>query len=140
MTEKQEQEAKPMTKQEHDEWVRAQFQRANKHLAEKGVLFDSVVTSECRYLAPFVAVWKIKDMDKQYYWVISGDVPVDVTVESNAKDARDVLRYFSMYWQMKAENIRESSGGDKLKQEFADLLIRSAQNIYGAYSNDSLWK
>ncbi|MBT4882928.1 MAG: DUF4826 family protein, partial [Glaciecola sp.] len=46
----------PMTQAEHDQWVREQFQRANKHLAENGVLFDSVVVEESRYLAPYVAV------------------------------------------------------------------------------------
>jgi hypothetical protein len=58
-------------------WVKEQFQRANKHLAEKGVLFDTVVTEESRYLAPFVAIWKIKALDGKFFWVISGDVPAD---------------------------------------------------------------
>ena len=52
------------------EWVREQYQRANKHLAEQGVLFESVATEECRYLAPVVAVWKIKSTEGKYYWVL----------------------------------------------------------------------
>ncbi|MFT4807348.1 MAG: hypothetical protein ACI9LX_000665 [Paraglaciecola sp.] len=38
-----------ITEEQISEWVREQFQRANKHLAEKGVLFESVVTEESRY-------------------------------------------------------------------------------------------
>ncbi|MFN6972501.1 MAG: DUF4826 family protein, partial [Rheinheimera sp.] len=57
------------------EWVRAQFQKANLFLAEKGILMDSVAVQDSRYLPPMVAVWKINAMDKQSYWVISGDLP-----------------------------------------------------------------
>ena len=122
------------------QWVREQFQRANKHLAENGVLFDSVVTEASRYLAPFVAVWKIKSIDKKYYWVISGDVPCDFIPFENEQTARAAIRHFSMMWQLKAENIRQSGTLDKVQLDFASLLITKAEDLYKVQDNENMWK
>ena len=97
-------ENQPISDEERATWVREQFQKANKFLAENGVLFDSVITEESRYLMPYLAVWKIRAMDSKRYWVISGDLPSDYTSVDNAKDAKDVLRHFAMHWQLKAES------------------------------------
>ncbi|GGW89146.1 DUF4826 family protein [Alteromonas halophila] len=133
------QESGKLTQQEHDAWVREQFQRANKHLAENGVLFDTVNTNSSRYLAPFVAVWKIRAQDKKSYWVICGDLPADFTIESNAENARDAIRYFSMHWQVKAENIRQSGIQDKVQQDYANLLQSRAEGLFDIYEMDKLW-
>ncbi len=69
--------AKPMTEAETQEWVRLQFQRANLHLAEQGIIMESVAVAESRYLPPLIAVWKIHGLNKNVVWAISGDVPVD---------------------------------------------------------------
>jgi len=45
-------ENQPISDEERATWVREQFQKANKFLAENGVLFDSVITEESRYLMP----------------------------------------------------------------------------------------
>ena len=75
----EQQENQPVSEEQRAEWVREQFQKANKFLAENGVLFDSVTTEESRYLMPYLAVWKIRAMDGKQYWVISGDLPTDYT-------------------------------------------------------------
>jgi hypothetical protein len=121
-------------------WVREQFQRANKHLAENGVLFESVVTEASRYLAPFIAVWKIKSIEGKYYWVISGDVPSDFMPFELEKNARAAIRHFSMIWQMKAENIRQSATEDATQQEFAKLLITKAEDLYKIQADDNIWR
>ncbi|MFQ3192233.1 MAG: hypothetical protein ACI936_003385 [Paraglaciecola sp.] len=120
-------------------WVKEQFQRANKHLAEKGVLFDTVVTEESRYLAPFVAIWKIKALDGQYFWVISGDVPADFMPYKSEKNPRDALRGFSFRWQLQADNILNSGTNDKTQHDFADRLIAKAEAVYELFSNDKAW-
>lgn len=121
-------------------WVREQFQRANKHLAERGILFSTVVTEESRYLAPDVAVWKIKDTKGQFYWVISGDLPADALPESVAKTAREAFKHFSMTWQMKAENIKRNAQNDETQVAFADLLIKKAEYLYKVQAEDKLWQ
>jgi hypothetical protein len=131
----------PITNQEElTTWVREQFQRANKHLAENGILFDSVVTDESRYLAPFVAVWKIKANDKKYYWVISGDVPCDFIPYESEKTARAAIRRFSFIWQIKAENIIKTQSNDKVQQDFANLLINKAENLYDIQADEKVWQ
>ncbi|MFT5312369.1 MAG: hypothetical protein ACI8Z9_000847 [Paraglaciecola sp.] len=137
MTEQQNTE---MSQEQLSVWVREQFQRANKHLAENGVLFDSVVTEVSRYLAPFVAVWKIKSSDNKYFWVISGDLPCDFFPFENEATARAAIRRFSMLWQIKAENINRLTGTDKTQQDFANLLIAKAEDLYTIQADESVWK
>ncbi len=121
-------------------WVKEQFQRANKHLAENGVLFESVVTSESRYLAPFVAVWKIKTSDGKYYWVISGDVPADFMPYETEKTARDAMRSFSLRWQLQADNLLRSGMQDTTQNEFANRLITKAEQLYDVFSDEQVWQ
>lgn len=129
-----------MTQAEREQWVKLQFQRANKHLAENGVLFDSVVVEESRYLVPFVAVWKLKALDGKFYWVMSGDLPADYTLYDNAPNAREALKYFSMSWQLKAENIRQSGTKEATQLDFANLLQARAENLFTLYSTERMWQ
>ncbi|GAC14654.1 DUF4826 family protein [Aliiglaciecola lipolytica] len=128
-----------MSQEEMTQWVRAQFQRANKHLAENGVIFDSVVTEECRYLAPYVAVWKIKSLDNKFYWVISGDLPCDYMPYESENSARDALRRFSFKWQLKAQEIEESNNLDNTQKQFAEMLVTRAEGLYALYNQQDLW-
>nr|WP_136249600.1 DUF4826 family protein [Ningiella ruwaisensis] len=121
-------------------WVREQFQRANKHLAEKGILFESVKAEDSRYLAPHVAVWKIKANDKKSYWVISGDVPADATLAESAANAREAIKRFSYLWQMQSENIRQSGTTDNTQLEFAKLLEEKANMLYQVSDDETLWQ
>ena len=128
-----------MDQQALAEWAREQFQRATKHLAENGVLFESVFTEDSRYLAPYVAIWKIKSQDGKRYWVVSGDVPSDFAGLQTAQNAREALRYFSMNWQMKAENLRKTVAADTQQMEYAKLLEEKAEILYQASANDTYW-
>lgn len=130
----------PLNEQQMTAWVQAQFQKANQFLAQEGILFDSVITEQSRYLAPYLAVWKIKAMDQKVYWVISGDLPTDVALAVNATDARDVLRYFSLQWQLKAENLEANNTQQDARQaEFVQLLRSRADSLYAFYENETLW-
>lgn len=129
----------PMTQAEHDQWVREQFQRANQHLAENGILFDSVVVEASRYLAPYVAVWKIKSQQGQYFWVLSGDLPVDYIPFSTAVDVRSALKHFSLSWQLKAENILSAQGLDETQENYAKLLADRAISLYQLSEKQELW-
>ena len=120
-------------------WVREQFQKANKFLAENGVLFESVVTEESRYLAPFVAVWKIKDANKSFYWVVSGEVSTDFISTSAATSAREALRHFSLSWQLKAENVR-ASANEQEQIAVADRLQQDAEKLYDVVNDEKLWQ
>ena len=127
--------------QQIQEWTRAQFQKANKFLAEKGIMPNKAYPEESRYLAPFVAIWKIdtKKPTKQTYWVMSGDLPSDYVEISVAETARDAVRHFSMMWQMKAENIQRSGlTKDPAQAKFAELLVSRAESLYKMQADDSI--
>ena len=130
---------KHMSQEEMSAWVREQFQKANKHLAENGVLFDSVVTEESRYLPPYFAMWKIKSSEGQYFWVISGDLPTDFMPFENEKTARLAVKHFSFLWQMKAENIRRGDNLTDTDKQFADLLESRAEGLHRIQAEDGLW-
>ncbi len=121
-------------------WVREQFQRAGKHLAEQGILFDTVAMEESRYLAPEVAIWKIKDTNKNFYWVISGDLPADAVNASVAKTAREAVNHFSLSWQLKAEKINNHAASDNAQKEYAKLLMTKAEMLYEMQSQDQWWQ
>ncbi|MCL1094825.1 MULTISPECIES: DUF4826 family protein [Shewanella] len=124
------------------EWIRTQFQKANKFLAEKGIMPNKVYADESRYLAPFVAIWKMdsKKPAKQTFWVMSGDLPADYVDVNVAATARDAIRHFSMMWQMKAENIQRSGlTKDPAQAQFAELLISRAEGLYKMQADDKIW-
>jgi hypothetical protein len=128
--------------QARQEWVRVQFQKANRFLAEKGVIPSKVLADESRYLAPYMAIWKMesKQPKKQTFWVMSGDLPSDYVDVNVAKTARDAIRHFSMMWQLKAENLHQSGlTKDPTQAKFANLLISRAESLYRMQADDKLW-
>lgn len=125
--------------EQNSAWMRQQFQKANQHLAEKGILPDTVAVSESRYLPPLMAVWKMKAQDRKEYWVISGDLPTDHMALSAAKDAREAVRAFSLHWQLKAQQIMDAGGLDKTKVDFANLLVHRAEALYELFEREDLW-
>lgn len=127
-----------MTEQEQQQWVKEQYQTATKFLASKGMITESVVDTESRYLIPFLSVWKIKLADKTSVWVIAGDLPTDFAHLTVAKDAREAVRHFSFKWQMQAEGLLSSS--DSQQQEFAQFLVSRAEGVYDLFAKDELWQ
>ena len=126
-----------MTAEQQQQWVREQYQTATKYLAEKGLVTESVVVDESRYLVPFLAVWKLKITDGSFYWVICGDLPSDHNVINVAPNAREAVRHFALKWQMQAENLLQS--GDKEQIEFANLLIGRAEGLCDMHEQDHFW-
>ena len=88
-----------LTQAQQAEWARIQFQKANKHLAENGVLFESVVTDESRYLAPYLAVWKIKE--DRFLIHISQQFTFLRIVESWLTWFTEAMLYYSFLWVTK---------------------------------------
>ena len=98
-----------MTAEQQQQWVREQYQVATKYLATQGLVTDSVVVEESRYLVPFMSVWKLKVLDGSYFWVICGDLPSDHNTVDVAPNAREAVRHFSFKWQMQAENLLKTA-------------------------------
>ncbi len=132
--------AKPMTEAETQEWVRLQFQRANLHLAEQGIIMESVAVAESRYLPPLIAVWKIHGLNKNVVWAISGDVPVDYLPVAVAADAREAIKHFSYRWQMKAQQIMDNGISDQTSADYVQLLVGRANMLYDLSESETLWQ
>lgn len=139
MTSNNEQQTEQWSEAQVNDWVRSQFQKANLHLAEKGVLMDSVAVQDSRYLPPYVAVWKINALDKQSYWVISGDLPTDHIELKAAENARDALRAFSFRWQIKAQQLVDAGIEAQTAVDYANLLVNRAQSLYQLFESEKIW-
>lgn len=128
-----------LTAEQSSQWVREHFQKANKYMAEKGILIDTVLHQESRYLVPLVAVWKMRSQKGKTYWVITGDLPSDHVEVTAASNARDAIRDFSLRWQLKADQILNQANLDNTQRNFAHLMINRAENLYNVYDDDKLW-
>lgn len=136
----QNQQAPNLTEEERQLWVREQFQSANKYLAERGLLSDQILTKESRYLVPDIAVWKFKLQNGKKVWVINGRVTTDHVNADVAKSPRDVMRHFSLQWQLKAENIRAlGDAADPAQRGMVQILIRNAEALYQLSQEEQLW-
>ena len=117
-----------MTQEEQQAWIREQYLKATKYLAEKGLVTESVADTESRYLVPLMAVWKINLLDKTKVWVISGDLPTDHLVLEKSEPARNVLRHFTFKWQIQADNLLKSDVQEQV--DYAKLLMNKAEGLY----------
>lgn len=126
-----------MSQEEQQAWIREQYLKATKYLAEKGLVTESVADTESRYLVPLMAVWKINLLDKTKVWVISGDLPTDHLVLEKSEPARNVLRHFTFKWQIQADNLLKSDVQEQV--DYAKLLMNKAEGLYKLYAKDELW-
>jgi len=126
-----------MTEEEVSNWVREAYQSAVAHIASLGVVTESVAETESRYLAPYIALWKLKSNNNEWFWVTSGEIPNDYIRAESAKDARAAMHSFSLRWQLKAENLRNA---EEDNQKEAGDLERSAEMMYQAYEESALWQ
>ena len=130
--------SKEMTEQEQQQWVRAQYQIATKYLAEKGMITESVIVEESRYLVPNVAIWKLNLINDAKVWVICGELPTDHANSDVSLNARDASRHFSLKWQLQAENLLKA--GEHEQDSFAHSLISRAEGLYELFENEQLWQ
>lgn len=139
MTSNNQQQPEALTQEQASDWVRQQFQKANLHLAEQGLVMDNVAVQESRYLPPFLAVWKINTLNRRSYWVISGDLPTDYLEAAGAADAREALRAFSLRWQMKAQQLIDAGVQDQTAADYIQLLVNRAHSLYEMFESEKLW-
>jgi len=126
-----------MTQEQQQAWIREQYLKATKYLANKGLVTESVADTESRYLVPLMAVWKINLLDKTKVWVISGDLPTDHLVLEEKESARNVIRHFSFKWQIQADTLLHSD--DKEKVTYGELLVNKAEGLYQLFAKEDLW-
>ena len=128
-----------LTEEQRAEWVRKQYQTATKFLADKGFVTDSVKVEDSRYIAPLVAIWKLKTIDNHWFWVICGDLPSDYIAIDVANDAKEAIRHFSMKWQLQAESIFKNQEATSEQNNYAQLLVGRAEGLYQLVNQEVLW-
>jgi hypothetical protein len=131
---------KASTEQKIAAWSKEAYQKATSFLAQKGIITETVSIENSSYLAPVVAIWKIKSTEGKWFWVITGDLPSDMLANEAAATARDAIRAFSFKWQMDCENIRKQQGQDQTQLEFANMLQGRAEALYELFEQENMWQ
>jgi len=148
MTQAQEEVTSENTQLKFKEWAQTEYVKIRKFCATKGYRVTNVNQKKCRYLAPQIAVWYVRTEDKNDdLWVVSGEFPTDLAPSKVAKNAREVLRHFSLAWQLQAANLEEVIAEKNInltdketKARFSQQLIQRAESLYSIYDNEKLWE
>ncbi len=137
----------PKEDKKYQEWNQEQLVKIQKFCFTKGVQIKGFQQKRCMALPPILGIFYVNSTEKgDDYWLISGEVPTDIAPAKVAKDARDLLRYFSMSWHLKAARIEEAIAegkqlGDKETQEkVVKELIQKAEGLSQLHQDESLWK
>ena len=127
-------------------WEQEEIVKVQKFCFSNGVEFKNFRQDRCLCIPPAIGIWCITSKTKEDYWLISGEFPTDIAPMSVAKDARDVIRYFSMSWHLKAARMEESLAegkvemGDKETQQKAIAeLINKANALASIREDEKLW-
>jgi hypothetical protein len=134
--------------QKAKQWNQEQFVKVQKYAMSQGVQVKAVKQELTRCLPPLIGIWYLNSSTKgDDYWVISGEFPTDLTKSTSAKNAREVIRHFSMQWQLKAANLEAGLAEGKVQledketqQKFIDELVSKAEFLYQIYSDNKLWQ
>jgi hypothetical protein len=141
------QQKEPNAPFNEQEWVNNQYGAVLSYCSRKQLNVTSVNDKESAILPPIIAIWLVESKStKENYWVISGDLPLDHIPTKLAANPRDVVRYFSLSWQLKSDRLMASLEadqpqlGDSGKQtDFADLLVSRAEMLADLAGNDKIW-
>ncbi len=130
------------------QWNQDNYIEAMKYCDKHGLKVEKFDQKQSRVLPPVLAVWKINlvSQPKSSIWLIGGEVMMDHVDAAIAPNAREVLRHFSMSWQLKASQLEKvletnSSGNLDIEQQrkVIDTLISKAEALYEMYSNKQAW-
>jgi hypothetical protein len=130
------------------EWNQEEFVKIQKYCVTQGVQPKRIKQSKCQLLAPVLGIWYMESATKgEDYWIISGDLPTDLSPANVAKNAREALRHFSMNWQLKSANLEAelANGKQQLKDRETQVayikeLVSKAESIYAIANDDKLWE
>jgi hypothetical protein len=148
MTENQANMSPEEIEKKFKEWSQSEYVKVSKFCGSKGYQVKSIDQTKCQALPPVLGVWYVTTTEKNVdLWAISGDFPTDIVGAKAAKNARDVLRYFSMTWHVQAVKLEEgvtkgqiAIQDDDTQTKLAAQLTTRAESLYDLYNNDELWK
>jgi len=147
MTEAQAPLSKEDAEKQFNEWSRNEYVKIQKFCASKGYQVNKLEQPKSQLLPPALGIWYVKTTEKNVdLWVISGDFPTDLVSADVAKNAREVLRHFSMAWHIQAARLEDGVAEGKIElqdketqEKFAAQLTARAESLYEMFNSDKLW-
>ena len=141
-------ESKEESEKKFKEWSQKEFIKIQNFCASKGYQVKKVEQPKSQLLPPVLGIWYVKTTEKNLdLWVISGDFPTDIASSKVAKNAREVLRYFSMTWHIQAAKLEDGVAEGKIELQdketqakFASQLTSRAESLYEMFNSDDLWR
>jgi hypothetical protein len=114
-------------------WLRQQLDDAVPRLIEVGAFEDALIEVKPAWVLPAqLLVGKAREQGNPtaFRWFICGDVPLDHVASDVATTPRELIRHFSMKWQIDASHLEE---------EAAKALIDHAEALYALADDDRYW-
>lgn len=148
MTQNAEAPSKEQVQKNINRWNQEEIIKVQKFCSAKNIQLKGVKEDKCQVIPPHIGIWYITTSVKgEDYWVVSGDYPTDLAPKNVAKNARQVLRHFSMSWQLKAANLEaELAAGNipqsniQTQEKIVQELTEKAESLYKLMVNEKLWE
>lgn len=132
-------------------WYKSEIDAVVKEMIKTNAVTGAAVEAAPMWASPHkILVAKVwgATQKSQFIWTISGDAVVtDHIPGSIAATPRDVVRHFSLKWQMDADrllNLAKSQpmveGSESHMQAYTDQLIQYAELLYDLASRDDIWQ
>lgn len=128
-------------------WNQNEFVKVQKYCVTQGVEPKRILQKKSQVIPPVLGVWYLESTTKgEDYWLISGELPTDISPAKVAKNAREALRHFSMNWQLKAANLEAALAEGKNESldretqvKYINELLVKAESIYAISQDEKLW-
>jgi hypothetical protein len=138
----------PLSGERLNEWSQKAYVKISQYCQTKNHFVTGVYSSRCQSLAPVLSVFCLKTQKKSVdLWGITGEFATDIAHYHVAKNARDVLRYFSMAWQLESAKLEANLerntplfSSKSVQEKYIQQLTAQAEGLYAIYNNDALWK
>ena len=115
-------------------WLRQQLDNAVQDLINVDAFEDALIEVKPAWVLPSrLLVGKAREQGNPtaFRWFICGEVPIDHVAADVATTAREVVRHFSMKWQIDASHLDEKA---------ANALIDRAEALYALADDERYWR
>lgn len=116
-------------------WMKELVSQAVQGTGERKLFDEELIEAKAEWALPNrLLVGKVREQmnPRTFLWFVCGEIPLDYIPGENATTPREALRYFSMKWQLKAENAAD--------EEQTNELVEHAEAIYALAEDERFWQ
>jgi hypothetical protein len=130
-------------------WVKETLSRAVDEIVESGLFDEPLIEAKPVWIFPrrfVIGKVRAQGEDREFLWIICGEVSLDYIRSTLARNSRDAARHFAMKWQLDAARRRDQASSGELDADAksrlnaeCDQLANHAEFLFKLIAMDSLW-